>query len=195
MKNKLISSIGNGILVTSLLAFIVSCSTPISDLDKIKEFQPDNKYFKSSLMSLHFLTEVSSIDKVDETYQRIFSQFDLPTTAKGLPDGVYTGESPADAFDYKHIIKIEIKDEKIVSVDYNEIKEGGQGKQEDQKYCKEMSISGTSPDIAYPIMEKQLIEKQNANEIDAVSGATYSLYRMRYALAIALMKGKIKAEK
>ena len=50
-----------------------------------------------------------------------------------------------------------------------------------------MSASGTTPATAYPILENQLIEKQNMMAVDAVSGATYSLYRFRYALTVALM--------
>lgn len=194
MKNKLLSSISYGMLGSILLFTIVSCSKPVSDLDQIKAFKPDNKYFKSSLVSLHFMTEVMSIDKVESAYKQMYSAFDLPTTAEGVPDGVYSAESPLDAFDYKHVINIEVKDGKITSVDYNEVKLNGIGKQEDETYCEEMIISGTSPAIAYPIMEKQLLKTQNSLDIDAVSGATYSLYRMRFALSIALIKAKLQAE-
>lgn len=54
-----------------------------------------------------------------------------------------------------------------------------------------MSRIGTTPKIAYPILEKQLIEKQDVLKIDAVTGATYSLYRFRYAVIIALIKAKL----
>jgi major membrane immunogen (membrane-anchored lipoprotein) len=55
-----------------------------------------------------------------------------------------------------------------------------------------MSITGTTPAIAYPNMEQQLISKQNIMDVDGVSGATYSLYRFRYAITIALMKAMLK---
>ena len=54
-----------------------------------------------------------------------------------------------------------------------------------------MSVTGTSPAIAYPEMEKQLLEKQEMWEVDATSGATYSLYRFRYAVTLALMKAQM----
>jgi major membrane immunogen (membrane-anchored lipoprotein) len=58
---------------------------------------------------------------------------------------------------------------------------------------EEMSITGTTPAQAYPQMKQQLLERQNSIEVDAVSGATYSLYRFRYALAVALMKARLAA--
>jgi major membrane immunogen (membrane-anchored lipoprotein) len=109
-----------------------------------------------------------------------------------IPDGTYSAAAPADAFDYQHVVTISLKNEKITSVDYNKIKHSGKGKQEDTAYCKEMRSAGTTPAIAYPIMEKQLLEKQNIMEVDEVSGATYSLYRMRYALTMALMKATLE---
>jgi len=68
--------------------------------------------------------------------------------AKGCEDGEYTGESPYDAYDYKHVVKIKIKDEQIIAVDYNEILKAGIGKQEDEAYCEKMSVTGTTPAIA-----------------------------------------------
>ena len=65
------------------------------------------------------------------------------------------------------------------------------GKQEDEAYCEQMSITGTTPAIAYPNMEEQLVSKQNILDVDSVSGASYSLYRFRYAVTIALMKASI----
>lgn len=163
-----------------------------ADIDVIKNFKPEDQYFKSSLMSLHFIIETSSIERVDSTFQQIMEAYQLPSSAVGVPDGTYTAASPADAFDYQHVITITVKDEKITSVDYNEIKQEGKGKQKDTAYCKEMEPAGTTPAIAYPIMEEQLLEKQDMMKVDAVSGATYSLYRMRYALTMALMKARIE---
>ena len=56
---------------------------------------------------------------------------------------------------------------------------------------EEMSQVGTSPSIAYPEMEKQLLEKQKAWEVDATTGATYSLYRFRYAVTLAIIKAQM----
>jgi len=120
------------------LVFITSCREPQDDLDIIKQFKPVDKYFKSSLVSLHFIMETSPVARVDSTFDQLIKEHDLPIDAKGCKDGIYTGESPYDAYDYKHVVEIAIKDEKFISVDYNEIKKGGIGKQEDEGYCQEM---------------------------------------------------------
>ncbi len=178
-----------------LLFFLLfsACRDAEDDLDRIKHFKPEDKYFKASLVSLHFILETSPISRVDSVFNQLIKENELPLTAVGCKDGVYTGESPYDAFDYKHVVEIRIKDEKIVSVDYNEIKKGGMGKQEDEEYCEEMSVTGTTPALAYPQLESALVEKQDLLKVDAVTGASYSLYRFRYAVMIALMKARIAA--
>ena len=35
------------------------------DMEMIKSFKPDDKYFKASLVALHFITETSPIERVD----------------------------------------------------------------------------------------------------------------------------------
>jgi major membrane immunogen (membrane-anchored lipoprotein) len=168
-----------------------ACREAQDDLDLVKQFKPDDKYFKASLVSLHFVIETSSISRVNQTFSQLIEDQDLPTNAQGCPDGTYTGESPFDAYDYKHRVKIKIKNETIISVDYNEIKKDGLGKQEDEEYCREMSVTGTTPAIAYTNLESQLADKQDIWKVDAISGATYSLYRFRYVVMIALMKARI----
>jgi len=54
-----------------------------------------------------------------------------------------------------------------------------------------MSVTGTTPAIAYPIMEEALLSTQNMMEVDAVSGASYSLHRFRFAVTLALMQASL----
>jgi major membrane immunogen (membrane-anchored lipoprotein) len=171
-----------------VLLLLSSCCIQEDSLDEVKEFRPDDKYFKSSLVSLHFVTETSPIAEVDTLFNQLITLYDLPVSPGGLKDGSYTGSSPYDAFDYRHEVFLKIADGKIVEIDYNEIHKNGKGKQEDEAYCDEMSVTGTTPAIAYPIYEDALLKTQNTLDLDAVSGATYSLYRFRYAVMIALMK-------
>ncbi len=196
LKNNLMTRFSIFLFVGILTLGLTSCNDEpeLSDLDQIKAFQPEDKYFKSSLVSLHFVIETSSIEKIDTLFKQLIEKYKLPMTVKGVPDGIYSGESPEDAFDFKHVVKIEVEDEKIVSIDYNEVPSEGPGKQEDEAYCKEMSITGTTPAIAYPVMEKQMLEEQHMMKVDAVSGATYSLYRFRYALTMAMIKGMLSAQ-
>jgi len=179
------------VILLCLIFFSFSCHKSDRELDDIKEYKPDDKYFKSNLVTLHFIIETSSISHVDSVYNNLIDLYELPVDAKECPDGVFVGESPYDAYDYKHIIKLEIKNENIINVDYNEIHFKGVGKQEDSLYCAETSITGTTPAIAYPKMENELLSKQNISDLDAVSGATYSLYRFRYATMIALIRAKL----
>lgn len=168
------------------------CTCEEDSLDGIKYYKPDNKYFKSAMVSLHFIMETSPTARVDSHFQQLIDMHELPVDASAAKDGVYYGASPYDAFDYRHEVTIEIKDGAITHVDYNEVHKDGTGKQEDEAYCEEMSITGTTPAIAYPEMEQMLLSEQNMMDVDAVSGATYSLYRFRYAVCIALMKAMIE---
>jgi major membrane immunogen (membrane-anchored lipoprotein) len=175
-----------------LSSFVFADNPPDKDdLETIKKYKPDDKYFKATMVTLHFLIETSSIERTDSIFQQIIDAYKLPVKAEGVKDGMYYGASPYDAYDYKHVVKLEVKNEEIISVDYNEVHKSGVGKQEDEAYCEEMSITGTTPAIAYPDMEQQLISKQNILDVDGVSGASYSLFRFRYAVTIALMKAMI----
>jgi major membrane immunogen (membrane-anchored lipoprotein) len=174
-----------------IVLIINSCTSTADPLDAVKPFQPEDKYFKSALVTLHFVIETSPIPEVDTLFAQLREMYALPVDARGAKDGTFTGASPYDAFDYSHVVSIKIKDEQIVSVDYNEVNKEGVGKQEDEPYNEEMSVTGTTPAIAYPIMEEQFLETQNLLEVDAVSGASYSLQRFRYALTVALIKARL----
>jgi major membrane immunogen (membrane-anchored lipoprotein) len=197
MKNSCIICYQSKILVLLLiipflaLSSCDSCNCTEDSLDEIKAFKPDNKYFKSSLVSLHFMMETSPVEEVDTYFQQLILMHELPVNAEGAKDGTYIGATPYDAFDYRHEVKIRIQGGEIVEVDYNEVKKDGKGKQEDEEYCEEMSVTGTTPAIAYPLMEEMILTTQNLMEVDAVSGASYSLHRFRLAMTIALMKAII----
>lgn len=47
------------------LIFLFSCSSQEDSLDQVKNFRPDDTYFKSNLVTLHFVTEVRPIPEVD----------------------------------------------------------------------------------------------------------------------------------
>lgn len=194
------------ILIVSCLLVIHACSTESSQgngpesnsvsatdqsphpLDLASEFRPDMEYFRAGLVTLHFITEVYPIPKVDTFYRDLITAYELPVSAEGAADGSYHGASPPDAYDYTHEVWIRIEDEKIVEVDYDEIHPLAMGKQNDTAYCRKMSISGSTPAQSYPAMEKQLLETQDLWKVDALSGSTYSLYRFRYAVMVALMQ-------
>jgi major membrane immunogen (membrane-anchored lipoprotein) len=175
-----------------LIMIIFTCGDQEHSLDDLRSFVPDDKYFKAGLITLHFIIETSPLEKSEQVFSDLIKHYNLPTNAMGCPDGTFIGASPYDAYDYRHEIRLTIRNEKIVQADYNEIHRDGRAKQEDSLYCAEMSASGTTPAIAYPEMEKQFLAEQDLLKIDAVSGASYSLYRMRYAAMIALIRSKLR---
>ncbi|WP_430815527.1 FMN-binding protein [Carboxylicivirga sp. RSCT41] len=179
---------------TLLLVALNSCCQSKDSLDDIKDYKQGDKYFKASMVGLHFMIEALPASESDSIMRQMITNYQLPVMAKNAADGTYTGESPYDAFDYKHIVKLTIKDGKITAIDYNEVHKNGIGKEENEQYNIEMSASGAMPSDAYPKMEKQLLAVQNMLQVDAVSGATYSLNRFRYAMLVALMKANMKAK-
>jgi len=90
-------------------------------------------------------------------------------------DGTFDAESEYDDNGWKGSIDIEVKDGKITKVNYNELNKDGEKKSEDDDYSASMEeSSGISPKEAYGQLEKSLIEAQDPDELEAVSGATGS---------------------
>jgi len=139
------------------------------------------------LQKLHWIIERSDMDKVRSEFQKICNDHHLPELVSGLKDGTYKGATPFDDYAYKHEVVFEMKNGKMISIDYDEIHRTGHAKQHDEEYCKNMLQSGTTPAIAYPKYESGMLNKQNFNEIDAVSGASYSLYRFKLAILYAML--------
>ena len=185
------NSASNLLFVAAPFLLALTLQQPVDSMDSVRAFRPENRYFKAELVSLHFIVETSPIPKVASSFAELLQRYGLPTDASGCADGVFVGESPFDAYDYRHVARITVKDERIVSVDYDEIHRSGRGKRGDSEYNQEMSVTGTSPALAYPSMERNLVEKQNFEQVDAVSGASYSLYRFRYAVMVALIKARL----
>lgn len=139
------------------------------------------------LEKLHWIIERSDMDKVRSEFQKICNDHHFPSLVSGLKDGTYKGATPFDDYNYKHEVVFEMKNGKMISIDYDEIHRDGHAKQHDEEYCKNMLQSGTTPAIAYPKYESGMLNKQNFNEIDAVSGASYSLYRFKLAILYAML--------
>lgn len=139
------------------------------------------------LEKIHWIIERSDMDKVRSSFQKICTENHFSSLVSGLKDGAYKGTTPADDYGYRHEVVFEMKNGKMISLDYDEIHTDGHAKQGDEEYCKRMLQSGTTPAIAYPIYENQMLKKQDFNQIDAVSGASYSNYRFKLAILYAIM--------
>jgi major membrane immunogen (membrane-anchored lipoprotein) len=148
---------------------------------------PKSKDSKASILEkTHWMIERSEINKVKSEFQKICEENHLKSMVNKLKDGTYRGETPTDDYGYRHVVIFEIKNGKMISIDYDEINQDGHAKQHDEDYCKRMLESGTSPAIAYPKYEAKMLEKQDFKQVDAVCGATYSLYRFRLAILYAI---------
>jgi major membrane immunogen (membrane-anchored lipoprotein) len=142
------------------------------------------------LEKLHLIIERSDMNTVRNKFQEICNDNNFPNLVSGLKDGTYKGATPYDDYDYKHEVVFEMKNGKMISIDYDEVHRDGHAKQHDTEYGKKMLESGTTPAIAYPKYESGMLNKQNFNEIDAVSGASYSLYRFKLAILYAMLNSE-----
>lgn len=93
-----------------------------------------------------------------------------------LKDGVYKlAEKNLTSNGWKTFINMTVKDGKIIKVDYDFLDKDGQLKSKSTEYEKAMKAkSGTGPKEYIPALSKSLVEKQKAEEVEVVSGATHS---------------------
>lgn len=153
----------------------------------------DNNTKKDVLEQMHWLIERTDMQGVRAGFDQFCRDNDFPSLVRQLKDGIYKGTSPEDDYGYRHEVTFEMKNGKMVSIDYDEIHKDGHAKQHDEEYCKRMLESGTTPAIAYPSYESQMLEKQDYNKVDGISGASYSLYRFRLAILYAMLNsGQLK---
>jgi major membrane immunogen (membrane-anchored lipoprotein) len=149
---------------------------------------PNPESSKAAILEkIHWIIERSDMNKVRTAFHEICEENHFAGLVSGLKDGTYKGASPADDYGYRHEVVFEMKGGKMISVDYDEIYTDGHAKQHDEEYCKRMLQSGTTPAIAYPIYENQMLSKQDFNQVDAVSGASYSQYRFKLAILYAVL--------
>lgn len=139
------------------------------------------------LEKMHWLIERSDMNTVRTQFEKLCAENSLPSIVAGLKDGTYKGSTPVDDFGYRHEVVFEMKKGRMISIDYDEIHTDGHAKQHDAEYGKQMLESGTTPAIAYPKYESQMLDKQNYNKVDGISGASYSLYRFKLAILYAML--------
>ena len=93
-------------------------------------------------------------------------------------DNVVVAEDDFDSHGWKGKIAITFDGDNISKVDFDEINKDGDRKSKDEAYAENMKpASGITPAEAYVQLEKQLVEKQEVSDVDAVSGATSSSER------------------
>jgi len=181
------------LLGIALITFLLSNSLIISPYNQKKETQKNTiKVSEAEWENLHWVIERSSVDKVQDNFELFVKNNALGTSALNCKNGKFFGLTPSDDYGYIHIVFLEINQGKIIDIHYDELKSNGKSKRMDIDYNQEMLKSGTSPSIAYPIYEQELIKNQDYMKVDAITGATYSLYRLRMAVAKAFEKANIE---
>jgi major membrane immunogen (membrane-anchored lipoprotein) len=109
-----------------------------------------------------------------------------------LKDGSYEGRSTADSRGAYGVVKIEVKDGKIASAEFLQYNSDGTVK--DESYGKESgeenykkAQDALENSRQYP---EKLVETQNVDKVDAVTGATSSWKQFQEAAKDALAKAK-----
>ena len=93
----------------------------------------------------------------------------------GLQDGYYTAQAAEFNFGWKEYVTILVKGGNIISVEYNAENASGFIKSWDNAYMQTMLHSnGTYPNEYTRYYARQFQEDQNADSIDALTGATSS---------------------
>ena len=97
------------------------------------------------------------------------------TTDGDLVDGTYKLEQKNYKNGYRVVFDIVVKDGKIVESNYDSVNEAGESKVDDTEYNESMKAkSGTDAATYIPELNKELVEKQNADDVEVVTGATHS---------------------
>lgn len=92
-----------------------------------------------------------------------------------MKDGFYTAEMSDYSFGWKEYLCIMVKDNRIVYAEFNAKDPSGYIKAWDNAYMKNMApISGTYPNEYTRGYVAQLIDTQNPDAVDAISGASSS---------------------
>ena len=92
-----------------------------------------------------------------------------------LKDGTYTLEEKNYSNDYRTVFSIVVKDGKITESNYDNVNEAGESKVKNKEYDDMMKDkSGTGPSEFIPALNEALVDKQNAGDVEVVTGATHS---------------------
>lgn len=111
-----------------------------------------------------------------------------------MKDGFYTAEMSDYSFGWKEYLCILVKDGDIVYAEFNAKDPSGYIKSWDNAYMENMgTLSGTYPNEYTRYYVAELIESQNSEDIDTLTGATTSgsnFTRLAAAVTKQAVKGK-----
>lgn len=170
------------------LLFLYSCDTTVSKSGSQEETLHPKLEDSTFLVGLPSTIENAPISALKREFSAYIDSCDLPITAERCRNGTFTAYSPYNSYGYRYEATITVSKSTINTIEYDEVHEDGHSKEKDSLYNADMH-GQSKPMYSYPFYRKQLMEKQNLMEIEAVSGATYSLYRFKYSVTKALLKG------
>ena len=94
---------------------------------------------------------------------------------KGMKNGYYTAEMKEYDYGWKEYVCIFVKNNTIVSIEFNAKNASGFIKAWDNAYMENMKpVSGTYPNEYTRLYGSRLLESQDIEEVDVISGATSS---------------------
>ena len=109
----------------------------------------------------------------------------------GIKDGYYTAQAAEFRHGWEEYVTIMVKGGSIVSVEYNAENASGFIKSWDNAYMQNMfHVSGTYPNQYTRYYAGELLDHQNADGIDALSGATSSYGSFQKLAAAALQQAE-----
>ena len=110
-----------------------------------------------------------------------------------LADGSYRAEyKNFDKYGWKPFLELVIEDGTVVSANSDYVNKKGKLKSKDAAYNARMKKKcKTSPAEYKPLMEKQLLKKQSAENLDGISGATHSFQNFRILAKSIFKNAKI----
>jgi len=175
-----------------ILMIITGCKTE-AVLDGESSLFNDYSSLERKLSSVPYHPDASFNQGLEEFKSNYGWNYDLSK----IPDGVYETCSVPDKYSYVHYLRLEIKNHQFENVFYNEYMEfefgsGNEGKRDSESYYNQMLAYGVDADlrVAYPLMEKELLETQNPLEVDGVTGASLAVHRFRILIMKALYEQK-----
>jgi len=113
-----------------------------------------------------------------------------------LADGTYKAEEPAfNEHGWKAMVEVTVMDGIISEAKFDEVNEQGVYKSQDEAYLEQYKqVAGQDMLEAINALETALVNAQNVDLVDAVSGATYASYSFNALVAQALAAGPVEAD-
>lgn len=113
-------------------------------------------------------------------------------TAAAFKDGEYKGTyDKMDSHGWKPQIDIKIEGGKITKVDFDNVNKDGKLKSQDEAYEASMKkAKNIGPKEYTPKLDQQLVDSQDAEKIDGVTGATSSSNEFKALSKAVLEKAK-----